>query len=225
MKEILKEKKGSKKVKKQEKASKKEQIQKTNEETLQKEKHGTKRKRRIKITKKNKKSSTVKTGIIVLEIIILLILGKLTYDILTRPVEKTEEELYDINLTVDCDFSNPWLPVYEESGDLLIELGQKREFTDYTFVIEEARPTTSEMIETVKYTTVEAFEKDKDFCNTLPYGEAECTEDKEKLIRTVKVNYIYFKSLPEQKPYYTWAEEYIDELEEVGYSCKITENK
>lgn len=225
MKEKIKEKKNSKKIQKQEKKVKENVNKKTDENKEVKEKDTKTRKQRKKSIKKTSKIGTLKTGIIILEIIILLIIGKLSYNILTRPVEKTEEELYDINLTVKCNSANPWLPVYQEKGEFLIELGQKREMNDYMFVIEKARPISSKMIETVKYTTVEAFEKDKDYCTTLPYGSVECIEDKDKLTRTVKIDYIYFKELPNQKPYYTWSEEYIDELEEVGYSCKITENK
>lgn len=73
------------------------------------------------------------------------------------------------------------------------------------------------------YTTKEAFESDKDFCNKQPFNQFECSEDTTELTRTLKLKNIYYGDVPKEGPYDTWYPKYIEELNKGVYSCKVKE--
>lgn len=175
-------------------------------------------------TKKNNKLWSIKTIIIIIEIIILIIISKLIFNIIFA--DKDEKNFDLINATVTCSYSTPWIEIYKKEENGYIEQGKRKGITKYSFVLENSTPVDSEAIDTYKYTTREAYDADNAICSTYASEQDECIEEKENLTRTVKKQKIYYKTFPEMMAYdNSWHEEYIEELEKDGYNCEMSNVK
>ncbi len=211
-----------KKTKKEEKkeihAEKKEEVTKESKKQPREQKQK---------ERKNKRKKTLKDKILIFEIVALLIvvLVMIGYVCKKQFVGEEEEEVEKpISVRFACQYANPWLPVYETNeDDTLTEIGQKRNKVVHHFDYVDGKLQNNYIVDTYTYTTIEAYEQDKDLCQTMAFEVTKCEENAEELTRKVTAENIIYKEMESNSVTEEWVEEYVNELENTAFSCQSIE--